>query len=106
MREQKAPHRQLPDLRGVPVRVHYLPHFQRRLDINSASVEQMVERLPGVGKARAEKIFDFIKEKGGVQSLDDLLSVHGIGDGILDKLEPFVCVASPARGSEAEDKEP
>ena len=94
LREQTQPRRQLPDLKGVPVRVHYLPQFQRRLDINTATVEQMVERLPGVGKTRAGLIYEFIKKKGRIQSLDDLLTIHGIGDGTVNKLEPFVYVDS------------
>ena len=62
-----------------------------RLDINTASVEQLTE-LPGIGEAKATAIVD---ERGRTrfQSVEELERVKGIGPGLLADLRPYVKVS-------------
>jgi competence protein ComEA len=59
------------------------------VNVNTASVEEL-QLLPGVGEARARAIVDLRKQRGGLKSLEDLLSVKGIGEASLERLRPHV----------------
>jgi len=60
-----------------------------RVNINSASVEQLQE-LPGVGAARAEAIVKLREQRGGFRSVEELLEIKGIGESGLKKIAPHV----------------
>jgi competence protein ComEA len=57
-----------------------------RLNINSASIEELVS-LKGIGKTKAEAIIQYRKINDGFQKVDDLLNVKGIGRKTLDKIK-------------------
>ena len=61
------------------------------LDLNSATVEQL-DDLPGIGPATAKAIVDKRKEAGRFRSVDDLLTVKGIGPSKLDAIRSSVVV--------------
>jgi competence protein ComEA len=61
------------------------------VDLNSAGVEQL-DALPGVGPATAKAIVDYRSRKGRFRSVDDLLSVPGIGPAKLATLKSLVRV--------------
>lgn len=61
------------------------------IDLNTAGVADL-ERLPGIGSARARAIVEYRQEHGDFRSVDDLLNVDGIGPGILEKLRTYVTV--------------
>jgi comEA protein len=63
--------------------------LQGVVNVNTASVEEL-QLLPGVGEARARAIVDLRKQRGGLKSLEDLLSVKGIGEAGLERLRPHV----------------
>jgi competence ComEA-like helix-hairpin-helix protein len=63
----------------------------RRLDINSATPEQLVI-LPGIGPKRANAIADWRKKNGKFSTLEDLLRVRGIGEKTLEHLRQYVRV--------------
>ncbi len=65
-----------------------------RLDLNSATAAQL-ESLPGIGPRRAEDIVADRAARGPFESVDDLDRVPGIGPRTLERLRPFVVVASP-----------
>lgn len=62
---------------------------QEKVNVNSATVEQLVE-IPGIGESTAASIVEKRKELGGFKSLDDLLQVKGIGEKKLEKMKPFL----------------
>lgn len=61
------------------------------LDLNTATREQLDE-LPRVGPAMADRILEWRQTNGRFTSVDDLLSVPGIGDKMLEGLRDLVRV--------------
>jgi comEA protein len=59
------------------------------IDINSASSVQLQE-VPGIGPATADKILAMRKSYGAFKSVDDLLSVRGIGPKRLEKMRKYL----------------
>ncbi|HEY2819783.1 MAG TPA: helix-hairpin-helix domain-containing protein [Candidatus Acidoferrum sp.] len=72
------------------------------IDINSASSVQLQE-VPGIGPATAEKILQMRKSYGAFKSVDDLMSVRGIGAKRLEKMRKYLVAghAAPRRGNAA-----
>lgn len=58
------------------------------LNINTASVS-MLERLPGVGPATAQKIVETRMERP-FASVDEITRVRGIGPAKLEKMRPYI----------------
>ena len=61
------------------------------IDLNTAGAADL-ERLPGLGSIRAQAVVEYRQEHGDFHSVDDLLSVDGIGSGILEQVRPYVTV--------------
>ena len=70
------------------------------IDLNAADAYDL-DRLPGIGPAKAEAILTYREEHGPFQSVDDLLSVSGIGEVTLENLRPYVTAGSAAETAEA-----
>jgi competence ComEA-like helix-hairpin-helix protein len=73
------------------------------ININTATSEQLQE-VPGIGPATAEKILQMRKSYGAFKSVDDLLSIKGIGKKRLDKMRKYLTVgkaAAPAKPASA-----
>ncbi len=67
------------------------------VDINSASSAQL-QLVPGIGPATAEKILAMRKSYGAFKSVDDLLSVRGIGPKRLEKMRKYLVAGHAAPG--------
>lgn len=61
------------------------------IDLNSATADQL-DTLPRVGPAMAERIISWREQNGRFTSVDDLLSVPGIGDKMLAAIRELVRV--------------
>lgn len=59
------------------------------INVNTASVEEL-QALPGIGEARARAIVATRQERGGFESVDQLVEVRGIGPANLERLRPYV----------------
>src|ERR1700748_3800470 len=70
------------------------------IDINSANSAQLQE-VPGIGPATADKILQMRKSYGAFKSVDDLLSVRGIGPKRLEKMRKYLVAghAVPRKGT-------
>lgn len=67
------------------------------IDINSANSAQLQE-VPGIGPATAEKILQMRKSYGAFKSVDDLMSVRGIGAKRLEKMRKYLVAGHSALG--------
>jgi competence ComEA-like helix-hairpin-helix protein len=67
------------------------------IDINSASSAQLQE-VPGIGPATADKILQMRKSYGAFKSVDDLLSVRGIGPKRLEKMRKYLVAGHAPQG--------
>lgn len=61
------------------------------IDINHASQSEL-EKIPGVGPAKAKNILDYIDVNGPFTSVEQLESVNGIGKKSLEKMTPFIII--------------
>ena len=64
-----------------------------RVDINKAS-EDVLCLLPGIGEALSSAIVACRLENGPYQTVEDLLSVYGIGQAKLDAIRPYIFAGS------------
>ena len=69
-------------------------HFQR-LDPREVFVPEDLERLPGIGPAKAEAIAAYRTEHGPFRTVDQLMEVSGIGEATLEALRPYITASAP-----------
>lgn len=62
------------------------------ININTANAEEL-QQVPGIGPATAEKILQMRKSYGAFKSVDDLLSIRGIGKKRLEKMRKYLTVS-------------
>ncbi len=55
------------------------------VDINTASAEQMAEGLNGIGLVKAQEIVRYRQLNGPFESIDQLVAVKGVGQGLLER---------------------
>ncbi len=60
-----------------------------KININKAS-KQDLERLPGIGPVKAQKIIDYREANNGFKSIDELINVEGIGEKTLQKIRDSI----------------
>lgn len=63
------------------------------VSLNSATQQELEERLPGVGEKLAQRIVEYRDQHGGFQSLEELKNVEGIGDKTLEKIKPYLSLS-------------
>ena len=61
------------------------------IDLNTAP-EADLSRLPMIGAKRAQAIVAWREENGPFQTVEDLMAVSGIGEGIFAVVEPYITV--------------
>jgi len=62
-----------------------------RININKASKEELMT-LPGVGESRAESIIKYREQQGAFQSIEDIMQVSGIKEGLFEKIKDMITV--------------
>lgn len=76
-----------------------------RVDINSASVVQLSENLPGIGPTKAQRIVDWRNHNGAFDRVDDLLNVKGIGPKTLERLRALIVLETSAESRQSARKQ-
>lgn len=60
-----------------------------RIPVNTADVQEL-DRLPGIGPAKAKAIVEYREAHGPFQSTEQLLEVSGIGEATLEGLQDYI----------------
>lgn len=60
-----------------------------RININKATKEELMT-LPGVGASRADSIIQYREENGAFQSVEDIMQVSGIKEGLFGKIKDLI----------------
>lgn len=75
------------------------------VDINTATAAELAT-INGIGPAKAKAIVDHREANGKFASVEDLQSVSGIGEKLLERMRPQVSVgAAPDPDTKAEQTE-
>lgn len=61
------------------------------VNINTASKEELCT-LPGIGMSRADSILSYRESHNGFTSLEDIMQVEGIKEGMFSKLKDKICI--------------
>ena len=64
----------------------------QKIDINRAE-PWLLEALPGIGEVLAQRIVDYRSQNGPFRTIEDLLKVSGIGEGMLAKIKDYITVS-------------
>ncbi len=63
-----------------------------KLDLNTASAQELDARLPGIGPTLAQRIIEYRQQHGAFRSIEDLQNVAGIGEKRFDQLKDYITV--------------
>lgn len=62
-----------------------------KININKADTEQL-SLIKGIGTKKAQAIIDYRVANGEFTTLDELISVKGIGSSTLEKITPYLTI--------------
>lgn len=60
-----------------------------KVNINTASKEELMT-LPGIGESKADIIIEFREEHGAFQSIEELMEIQGIKEGVFNKIKDYI----------------
>lgn len=63
-----------------------------KLDLNTAGMEDLMT-LPGVGEIKAQAIIDYRLQHGAFHSIEELMEVDGIGEGLFEEIKSRITVS-------------
>ena len=61
------------------------------INLNTATAEEL-DTLPGIGPARAQAIITYREEQGEFYTIEQVMEVDGIGEGIFEQIREFITV--------------
>ena len=62
-----------------------------KVNINTAAKEELMT-LPGVGEAKAALIIQYREEHGSFQTIEDIMNISGIKEGLFGKIKDYIKV--------------
>lgn len=69
------------------------------VNINKADAATMIANWKGIGEKKARAIVSYRKKNGAFKSLDDLMNVKGIGEGLIKKNKRYMSITGGARST-------
>jgi competence protein ComEA len=61
------------------------------ININTAN-EETLTTLPGIGASKAKSIISYRESKGGFTSIEELMEIEGIKEGVYNKVKDMITV--------------
>ncbi len=61
------------------------------VNINTAAKDELMT-LPGIGEAKADAIIAYRQENGSFRSVDELMQISGIKEGVYSKISEYITV--------------
>lgn len=77
---------------GEQIRIPYFGEEEAEgglININQADAETLC-RIPGVGEAKADAIVEYRQNNGPFGTVEELMQISGIKEGLLDKMSPYI----------------
>lgn len=62
-----------------------------KVNINTADISQLLT-IPGIGQTRAEAVLAYRQENGSFQSIEDIMKVSGIKNGLFERMKDYITV--------------
>ena len=62
-----------------------------KVNINTADKNELT-KLPGIGESRAEDIIRYREENGKFKSINEIMNVNGIKEGIFNKIRDLITI--------------
>lgn len=62
-----------------------------KVNLNTAGADELMT-LSGVGEAKAEAIIRYREEKGSFQSIEEIMNIEGIKEGVFNKIKDKISV--------------
>ena len=62
-----------------------------RVNLNTASAEDLMS-LPGIGEAKAMSILSYREEHGRFSSIEEIMNITGIKEGVYSKIKDYITV--------------
>ncbi len=62
-----------------------------KINLNTASLEQLME-IPGIGESKARAIIDYRETNGGYSSIEEVMNIEGIKEGVFSKMKEYIVV--------------
>ena len=63
-----------------------------KININTATVEELSENLSGVGESIAKRIVEYREHNGEFTNIEDIKNVSGIRDKMFESIKDLICV--------------
>lgn len=63
-----------------------------KININTATVEELSENLSGIGETIAKRIVEYREHNGEFTNIEDIKNVSGIGDKMFESIKDLICV--------------
>ena len=68
-----------------------LPALTGKVNINTATKEEL-DALPGIGTKKAEAIIEYRNTVSTFYSIEDIMNVSGIGEGVFQQIKDHITV--------------
>lgn len=62
-----------------------------KININTAGKEELM-MLTGIGEAKAESIMDYREKNGSFTSIEELMQIEGIKEGVFNKIKDDITI--------------
>lgn len=62
-----------------------------KININTASAQELMA-IPGIGEAKAASIIKYREANGKFQTIEDIMNIEGIKEGIFHKMQDYITV--------------